>query len=327
MKRIAGVALLLVAMYAALLAANPNAGEAGNLIAVANRQGYLAVLTLGAGLLILSGAIDLSMGSVVALGAVAFALLIKRGVSPYAAVFATVSLGAAVGLVHGLLVRGLRLQSFLVTLCGMFVWRGAARLLTGGGEVGLSESLKGHPESAAAVAQLQWLLVGLNEREKLVFPAMLGVFGVLAVAVGLVLHRTAHGRYWYAIGSSEAAAEYAGVKVGRYRVWPFVISSALSALCGVLLILEQGTAKSDNAAIGSELFAITGAVLGGVGLRGGEGSVLGMALGAAVLPLLQNLVIFYGIGDNSIPVVVGLTLLLGSVADEQIRRREARRRG
>ena len=327
MKRIAGVLLLLVAMYAALFAADPNAGEAGNLIAVANRQGYLGVLTLGAGLLILSGAIDLSMGSVVALGAVAFALLLKRGVNPYAAVLTTVSLGAAVGLVHGALVRGLRLQAFLVTLCGMFVWRGAARLLTGGGEVGLSESLAKHPESAAAVAQLQWLLVGLNEREKLVYPAMLAAFGVIALALALVLHRTAHGRYWYAIGSSEAAAEYAGVKVARYRVWPFVISSALSALCGVLLILEQGTAKSDNAAVGSELFAITGAVLGGVGLRGGEGSVLGMALGAAVLPLLQNLVIFYGIGDNSIPVVVGLTLLLGSVADEQIRRREARRRG
>ena len=325
MSRIAGVLVLLAAMYAAMFAADPKSAAVSNLLELANQQGFYGVLTLAAAALILSGSIDLSLGSVVALGAVVFVALMKQGVPPYAAVALTVLAGGLIGLAHGLLVSRLKLQSFLVTLCGMFVWRGAARLLAGDREVGVQLVLGTHPEFGPALGQLRLGLVGIDERFLFVFPAMLGVFAVVATLYGLALHGTVHGRYWLALGYSEAAARYAGVPVERYRVASFVVASSLGALAGVLLLLNYGTAKPDNAAVSFELFAITGAVLGGVSLRGGEANVLGIALGAAVLPLLAKLVNFAEVPDQVIPIVVGLTLFAGSVADETVRRRAAGR--
>ena len=326
MKRIAGVLVLLAAMYVALYLSNPNAFNTTNLLDVANRQGFYGILTAAAAILILSGSIDLSIGSVVGLGAVGFGVLMTNGVHPYLAVPLVVLGGAVVGLTHGLLVYYLKLQAFLVTLCGMFVWRGVARVLTSGRETGLQQVVTEHDAYRAPIANLRFFLIGKDEGVD-IFPAMMGVFLVVAVVLGVVLHLTVHGRYWLALGYSETAARYAGVPVGRYRVASFVIASALAALGGVLLMLNYGSAKPDNAGLSLELEAITGAVLGGVSLRGGEGTIVGIALGAAVLPLLTNLVTFLGVPNEVIPVVIGLTLLIGSVADEQIRRRAAGRKG
>ena len=329
MKRVAGVLVLLAIMYAALFWSHENASSRGNLVEVANRQGFYGVITLAAGLMILSGGIDLSLGSVVGLGAVVFGVLMKNGMPPPAALLLTVAAGALIGLLQGSLVHCLKLQSFLVTLCGMFVFRGLARLLTDNKEVGIEGMLdpKHHPEFRPAVETLKHLLVGVPPSGVLEFPGMLAIFILLAVVFGAVLHFTVHGRYWAAIGYNEAAARYSGIPVGRYRVSTFVIGSALAAFAGCLLLLNYGTVKPDNAAQGYELEAITGAVLGGVSLRGGEGTMLGMALGAAVLPLLRNLVTFLQIPEDVIPVAVGLTLFVGATVDELVRRRGAARKG
>ena len=325
MKRIAGVTVLLALMYLALYLSRPEAFNSSNLLDVANRQGFYGILTAAAALLILSGSIDLSIGSVAGLGAIGFGVLMDRGVHPYLAVPIVLLAGALIGLSHGLLVYGLKLQSFLVTLCGMFVWRGTARLLTSGRETGIQQVLSAHGEYAGPIDTLRYFLIGKEDGFD-VFPAMLGVFLVIAVVFGFVLHFTVHGRYWLALGYSESAARYAGVPVARYRVASFVIASMLASLAGILLLLNYGSAKPDNAGMGYELEAITGAVLGGVSLRGGEGTIFGIALGAAVLPLLSNLVNFLELSNEVIPVVIGLTLLIGSVADEQIRRRAAGRK-
>jgi ribose transport system permease protein len=143
----------------------------------------------------------------------------------------------------------------------------------------------------------------------------------LAAVIGFFLHRSAYGRYWYAIGHNELAAKYAGVNVDRNRVVVYVICSALAALVGILLFLDMPSVQSDNAGLGWELYAILGAVLGGCSLRGGEGTALGMVLGAMVLPVLENLVNFRGDKSDVIPAVIGLTLLFGTIIDELIRRR------
>ncbi len=330
MKRIAGVALLLLALYAGL-GAYGGLGES-NLVDVANRQGLFGILTLSAAVLILSGSIDLSLGSVVALGAVLFGTLMGKGVHPYLAVALTVLAGAGIGLVHGLLVHGLKLQSFLVTLCGMFVWRGVARLMANNVQVGLQQvtnpaaNAAAIPEFAAPIETLRRLLIGVDADGELVVPATLFVFAALAAAFGLVLHGTTHGRYWLALGYSEPAARYAGVRVGRYRVLSFVIASTLGAFGGVVLLLTYGSVLPDNAGQSYELDAITGAVLGGVSLRGGEGTIAGMILGAAVLPVLKNLMTFAKIPDNAIPVIVGVTLFTAAFTDELVRRRGAGRK-
>ncbi len=330
MKRIAGVTALLIMMYLALFSSNPNAASASNLIEISNRQGFDGIITLAAGLLILSGSIDLSLGSVVGMGAVLFAFLMQKGVPPMVALLLTVFTGTLIGAIQGTLVYKLRLQSFLVTLCGMFIFRGTARLLTANREVGLQSVIKpeNHPEFEASIKFLKEILVGKSgDTEQLVFPAMMAVFLVIALVFAAVLHGTVYGRYWSAIGYSEQAARYSGIAVGRYRVSTFMIGSSLAAFAGCLLLLNYGTVKPDNAGLGYELEAITGAVIGGVSLRGGEGTVVGMALGAAVLPLLRSLVNFREIPDDVIPVMVGLTLFLGSFVDEMIRRRGAARKG
>jgi len=145
-----------------------------------------------------------------------------------------------------------------------------------------------------------------------------------------VLHRSVWGRYWYALGHNENAAKYAGIRVERNKYVVYILCSTLAALGGVLTLLDYGGVSPESIGESWELYAITGAVLGGCSLRGGDGSVLGMVLGAAVLPLLKNLISFVGSIpwvvermkiDPIIPALIGLTLLFGTIADEYFRRR------
>jgi ribose transport system permease protein len=234
-------------------------------------------------------------------------------------------MGSLIGLVNGLLVTRLKLQSFLVTLCGLFVYRGLARYLTLSpvGVVGISTA---NPSFRDPLNVLRAVLIGKDENSRLWFPAEMVVLLVLAGIVGLLLHKSVIGRYWYAMGYNESAARYSGIATDRYRLIGFVISSTLASLCGVMLLLDYGTANPTDAGEMWELYAITGAVLGGCSLRGGEGTIVGVVLGAMVLPVLRNLVSFLDIKDALIPAVVGLTLLFGTLADEFFRRRSAMRK-
>ncbi|MDY3556456.1 ABC transporter permease [Gemmata sp. JC717] len=320
MTRLLGVLGLVAALYVALFLSHNRAGEASNLIDVASYQGQYGIITLGAALVIITGGIDLSIGSVVACGAVLFGFLVNRGAHPYAALPAVLLFGAGVGAVNGLLVTRVRLQPFLVTLCGMFVFRGVARLLEG--TVGLNQTIEAHQEFAGALRTLRFVLTGKSpENGALLFPAQFVLLLALAAVAGFFLHRTAYGRYWYAIGHSELAAKYAGVDVNRHRLTVYVSCSTLAALTGVLLFLHAPSVQSNNAGLGWELYAILGAVLGGCSLRGGEGTAVGVVLGAMVLPVIESIVNFQGAKGDVIPAIVGVTLLVGTMVDELIRRR------
>jgi ribose transport system permease protein len=319
MSRILGVLVLLVGLYVALVASVPEAATSRNFYLLANRQGFFGIITLGAALVILSGGIDLSIGSVIGFGAVLFGTLMERGVPPVPAAAIVVPCGALIGLVNGLLITRLKLQAFLVTLCGMFVYRGLARLL--GGTINLANVTQAHPDYAGPLQILRYVLVGKDQSGALVFPVQFVTLLVFAAVVGFFLHRTAYGRYWYAIGHNELAAKYAGVNVNRQKVVVYTICSTLAAFAGVLLLLDYSTQRSDNAGVNMELLAITGAVLGGCSIRGGEGTAIGFVLGAMVMPLLENIINLNGLGSDVIPVIVGLTLLIGTTVDELIRRR------
>ncbi len=320
MQRILGVLGLLAVLYVGLGWSNPQALSTDNLVDVANIQGRYGVLTLGAALVIIVGGIDLSLGSVVGCAAVLFGLLVGEGVHPFLAFPLVLLAGALVGLGNGLLITGLRLQPFLVTLCGMFIYRGVARMLKK--ETTSIASLSADvPSAAEPLKQLRYALVGKDFTSELQFPAQFVILLLLAAALGFVLHFTAYGRYWYAIGYNELAAKYAGVNVTRQRVAVYVICSALASLGGVLLFLDSPAIQPDNAGTNLELYAILGAVLGGCSLRGGEGTAVGMVLGAMVLPVLESLVGMLGLNSNVIPAVIGLTLLFGTLVDELVRRR------
>lgn len=326
-QRLAGVVLLLAGLVAALGWSNENAFGRSNLLSVLNRHGELGVICVGAGLLIITGGIDLSVGSLVGLSAVGFGLLLEAGVHPYLAIVPILLLGALAGTAHGLLVTQMRLQPFLVTLCGMFVYRGIARSICKGqtGMVSVTNVHVDRPEVGEALRALRYWLVGINPDERLVFPAQLVVLLVLAAAAAVLLHRSAYGRYWYAIGYNELAAKYAGVNVWRHQVAVFAVCSMTAALAGVLLFLSAGSVAPSSAGQEYELYAITAVVLGGVSLRGGEGTAIGLVLGAMVLPVVRTLMNFTFCPDEWIPWMIGLILLVGTVADELIRRRSKAR--
>jgi ribose transport system permease protein len=319
MSRIAGVTILLVVLYALLYGSNPNAFSGSNLRDLANTQGYYGVLTLAAALVIITGGIDLSIGSVLGLSAVLFGVLMEEGVHPYAAALAVILVGMTIGCVQGVLITKLKLQAFLVTLCGMFIYRGIARQLSKH-PVGLVNIGNLHPEFQSPLHVLQYFLVGKSDTGELVYAAELIVLLVLVAVAAVFLHKSVYGRYWYAIGYNDQAARYAGINADRHRIVVYALSGMLSALAGVLVLLDFGSVMPESVGTSDELYAITGAVLGGCSLRGGEGTAIGIVLGAAVLPLLKNLVIFLRIPDAVVPSIIGLTLLFGVIVDETVRR-------
>jgi ribose transport system permease protein len=320
-SRFLGVVGLVVALYAALMASNPNAHSVQNHQILANRLGFYGVLTFGVGLLIISGGIDLSIGSVVGLSAVGFARLLSAGVGPVLAICIVLAGTAVVGLINGLLITGLRLQPFLVTLCGLFAYRGIARQLSDK-SIGLSDAA---PSLQPEVYRL---------RELVADPAALGglpgqLLIMLAVAglFALIMHASVYGRYLYAIGHNEQAARYAGIPVNRYKVFAYVWCAVLAGgVGGILEMFEVETATPSNVGTLYELYAITGAVLGGCTLSGGEGNVIGILFGTAVLPLLRSNIQFWRIPNEAEYTIIGVALLLGTIADELFKRR-ARRRG
>jgi ribose transport system permease protein len=312
MNRLVGVGCLVTVLYGVLMASDENARSLGNLQNLLQRVGFFGIMTLGAGVLIVSGGIDLSIGSVVGLSAVSFGLLLEAKV-PAGLAFALIVLGSAgLGLIHGLLVTVLRLQPFLVTLCGLFVYRGLARYITG------TEKASSRDISLAGldVSGVRWLtesFLGVRMEFWLLL--------LIAAALAVFLHRSVYGRYLYAIGHNEAAARYAGIRTERYKIVAYVLCATLAGLAGVLSLLDVNSASPSNTGQVYELYAITGAVLGGCSLRGGEGSIAGMLLGTAVLPLLRNLCLFYEIKSELDYTVIGVALLGGTIVDELLKRR------
>ncbi len=295
-----------------------------NVFSVLNRHGEYGIVCVGAGLLILAGGIDLSVGSVVGLAAVLFGVLMEYHVHPLLAAGAVLVGGAAVGLLHGLLVTQMRMQAFLVTLCGMFVYRGLARTLSPGSP-GMVTVQGKWPEFGEPLKHLRLWLTGIGLDERLGFPAVFVVMLGLAAVAAVFLHRSAFGRYWYAIGHNDQAARYAGVNVWKHKVAVFVVCSVLAALAGLVRFLSAGSVSPSSEGQSYELYAITAAVLGGVSLKGGEGTAVGMVLGALVLPVVNTLMNFTGCPSEWEPWMIGLILLLGTVVDELIRRSKAGR--
>lgn len=326
--RLAGVSIVLGILLTTLAVRSPEEADPfgrSNIFEVLSRHGALGIVGIGAALVIITGGIDLSIGSVVAFAAVTFGVLLERGNSPITAMLIVLGVGALIGTINGLLVTRLKLQAFLVTLCGMFVYRGLAREVSNK-QTGLVQAREayttlGMPEQIEVLNAMRAWFVGKEpERGALEFPALLVVMLLVTGLIAILLHKSVYGRYWYAIGNNDQAARYAGVNVERMRVMSFVICSTLAALGGILLLFYGGSADPASAGNTLELYAITAAVLGGVSLKGGEGTALGIALGALVQPVINNLMTFLEIPSSSEPWVIGTILLTGTIADELIRR-------
>jgi ribose transport system permease protein len=317
-SRLLGTLAMLLLIYGSLLAVNPRAGSLSNHQNLGLRLGVEGVLVLGVGVVIITGGIDLSIGAVVGFSAVLFARFLEEGIEPVWSAILVLGITPLIGLKHGLLITKLKLQPFLVTLCSLFIYRGAAQVATWT-QRGMSQNV-GLGNVPFDMSMFKFLIGGMLFG----VPWALILLLVLACVAAVFLHGSIYGRYLYAIGSNEQAARYAGVPTDRYKIMAYIWSSLMAGLGGILYMLEYNTANPANAGNWFELFAITGAVLGGCSLRGGEGSIAGMVMGAAILPLLKMLCYFANLSSDVHPAVIGFSLLIGTTIDELMKRRSAK---
>ncbi|WP_315736806.1 MULTISPECIES: ABC transporter permease [unclassified Bradyrhizobium] len=310
--------LILILVVGAVVAfINPRFLLVGNLSNTANQVGMFGIFSIAEAFVIIVGGIELAVGSVIALLGVLFIdLIVNRDVDWIAALFLILAGGIAIGLVHGTLVTKMRIQPFVVTLCGLLIYRGAARYYTEDATAGFGYG--------ASFPALEWLAAGRTDVLGFPLPHSVVALVIVAGIAWLVLHRSVYGRYFYAVGKNEEAARYSGIRSDRVTIAAYVICGGLTALAAVLLAMY--TRSISPAVHGSfyELYAIAAAVLGGCSLRGGEGSVIGVVLGTILLQMLQNLVNLLGIPSSLNFAVMGTVILIGVLADQYFVQRRTR---
>lgn len=309
MSKLLGIFLFMVALYAGILAAVDPAAWGYNNTNLGQRIGLEGILCLGAGLLIISGGVDLSIGSVVGLCACVFCKLVLDEDYPVpipVAAIIVVLLGAAIGFVNGFLVTFFRVQAFVVTLCGLFIYRGAARWVMN--------------DQTPVIAALIRPIKEVTDSSFLMVPMYLWFLLILFALTTIFLHFTIHGRYFYAIGSNERAAAYAGINTTLYRILAYMLCSMFAAIYSLMHVAHYVSVEPPKVGEFLELYAIAGAVLGGCSLRGGEGSTLGILIGTTIMRLLPNLANMWSIRDTLYPTVIGGALLICVILDEILRR-------
>lgn len=251
-----------------------------------------------------------------------------RYTPPLVACAAVLLFAALIGWFHGLLVTKAHLQPFVVTLCGLLIYRGMARVMTGDDQVGLMSALtdfKATLTGPAFAFPLPWIARISGQGESwwdlawVDFPVT-GVFlGVVAVAAWLFLNRTVWGRQLLATGENEQAARYSGVATHRLIRLAYLVSGLLAGLAGILFTLEWNSVQPGSTGNFYELYAIAAAVLGGCSLRGGRGAILGVIAGAAVMRSLYKAIVVLGIPQEWEMVIIGVALLSSVLLDESVR--------
>ena len=332
LKKDLGLLTLIIVVGAVVAIINPRFLSPINIANTANLVGLFGIFAIGQGFVIITGGIDLSVGSIIALLGVIFIDLIANHEVwwPLAALL-VLGIGVVMGLVHGLLITRLKLQPFVVTLCGLLIYRGIARFYT-------KDATAGFP-FGVNFPDLEWITTGRTDIVSLItggtvqsipIPHAFFIMLVIAVIMWFVLHRSVFGRYLYAVGKNEEAARYSGIRTTQVIIAAYVISATLAALSAIFFAMYTRSILPSGHGNFYELYAIAAAVLGGFSLRGGEGSIVGVVLGTVLLQVLQNLVNLLGIPSSLNFAVMGTVILIGVVADQQFqvhRQRAAARKG
>ena len=303
--------VLVIALFALDADVRPYFFTWRNFILIFSQTAVIAVGALGMTMIIVSGGIDLSVGSAVALSSVVCATVLLNGAPELAAVSLAVLTGAALGFANGAAIGYLRMVPFIVTLGMMGIARGCAKWLAGNQTV--------NPPDNDVVALMSTLQGGAAG--ELVIPVGVWLVLLLAASVGLVMTKSVFGRHVYAIGSNEDAARLCGVRVPLVKVWIYALAGTLFGFAGVLQFarLTQG---DPTVAIGLELDVIAAVVLGGASLSGGTGSVPGAMIGALIMAVLRNGSNQMGWPNYVQEIIIGLVIILAIGLDRLRQRRE-----
>ncbi|MFT5874470.1 MAG: ribose transport system permease protein [Clostridium sp.] len=252
-----------------------------------------AVIAIGMTFVILTGGIDLSVGSILAVSGAAAASIITSTGNVYLAIIVALAIGSIIGLINGVLVSKGRIQAFIVTLATMTIFRGVTYVYTNG----------------TPISRLGQSFSSIGNKEVLRLPVPV-IFTIIVFGIAFyILSQTRYGRYVYALGGNEDSARLSGINTDKIKTLVYVISGATAALSGIIVTSRIGSA-SPNAGVGFELDAIAAVVVGGTSLSGGEGSVVGTIIGALIIGVLNNGLNLINVSPFYQAIVKGLVILL-----------------
>jgi len=280
-----------------------------NLKAVATQSVIVALGALGMTVVIISGGIDLSAASNIALTSVIVAAGVNAGVPPVLALLAGLVLGGLIGLANGLLITRLKLVPFIITLGMMGIARGMAKWFAHNQKI--DAPLTWLNELMAKTPRPSWLLLAPG----------VWLMIILAVAMAVLLRRTVFGRHVFAIGSNEATARLCGVRTDRTKILIYVLAGLFCGLSGVMEF-SRLTVGDPTVAVGLELDIIAAVVIGGGSLSGGEGSILGSMIGVFIMSLLRNGCTMMGWPNYIQEIIIGV-IIVAAVALDRLRHRHA----
>ncbi|MBW3624525.1 MAG: ABC transporter permease [Armatimonadetes bacterium] len=291
--------VLLLLLAVVLTLGSPAFRSPGNLLAVGFDTSVIGIMACGEAVVLIVGGIDLSIASILVLSAGGTALALVAGWPLPLALAAGLFLGATAGLLNGLLVSMLRLPPIVVTLATLGLYRAALTLMTNAQEIG------------PLAPPFTSMGFGL-------FP--LAVLLLVTVGLSTFMTRSAPGRRLYALGGNEEACRVSGVPVRRLKPLAYGISGVCASVAGFLLAASSGAMQS-KAALGYELDVIAACVIGGVSIRGGQGSIVGAVLGAMLLRLLNNALLLFNIPVDWYRMVIAGVLLLAAIGDRLAQRK------
>ena len=313
MKKEIGISAMLVVLCVVVAILNPLFLSVTNLQNTARLVGMFGIFSIGVGVVIITGGIDLSVGSLFALFGVLLSFMLMSWGWPWPlAIAAILLIAVAVGTFHGFLVTKIHLQSFIVTLCGLLFYRGLARYIAEDQTLGFGY--------CTGFETLQKLTTGQIMGVPMPFVLLI----IISFIMWVVLHRSVYGRYLFAVGRNEEAARFSGINTSLVIASSYVVSAIMAGLGAILLAFYTNSISPSSHGNFYELYAIAAAVLGGCSLRGGEGSIIGIVIGAALLQVLQNLVNLLGIPSSLNFAVMGTVILIGVITDQILGRRKAK---
>lgn len=294
--------VFVIALFAILTGSPESYLSTTNLRVVLAQTVIVAIGALGMTMIIISGGIDLSVGSGIALTSVVTAVALRAGWPPLAAIAAAIVAGGIIGMVNGVAITTLRVVPFIATLGMLGIARGAAKWLAD------QQTVNAPP------TWINELAVTFPARAWMLFAPGVWLTVLLAVAMALVLRNTIFGRRVFALGSNEAAARAVGIRVDRLKIWIYSFAGLFFGLAGVAQMsrLRQG---DPTVAVGVELDVIAAVVIGGGSLNGGEGSIGGAMIGALIMAFLRNGCQQMGWPNYVQEIIIGAVIVVAVAAD------------
>ena len=291
-----GALLMLVAMSLLVGVINPTFFSAKNVINVLRQFSYVGIVAVGGTFVLITGGIDLSVGSLMGFGAVGCAWMCANGIEPILAVLVMLLLGGLLGTLQGYTAVKLNLNPFIVTLGGQYIIKGMTLLISGGLPVRFDNYMNWMGS--------QWLGI----------PVSIYVMLIIMIIGHIILSKTAYGRKIYAVGGNALAAKLSGIKVGNMQISVFAMTGTLAALAGMMTCanLSSGDVSTGTS---MEMNVITACVLGGASLSGGKGSILGTFIGAAIIGVIRNGFVLLRISAAWQTIALGGFLVLACTVD------------